>query len=143
MACDELLGLFECFIELFFLHWHQMLIGHIVNETQVFMSTSTLLFVKQLGSISDHLYVKEIFIYFCIKQTNFTLLQLKLFIHVYLTAPYIALESSEHFLACHFKKITHMDVLVIFRDHEIGVKKVIFGFTVFDMIYFTDIFGDR
>ena len=106
------------------------------------MSTTTLFFVKQLGSISDHLNIEEIFINFWIKEANFTFLELKLFIHVYLSTPDLSLKSTEHLLASHFKKITNMYILVIFGDNKIFIKEIIFLFAIFDVIHLTNIFSD-
>ncbi len=119
-----------------------MLIGHVIDESQVFMSTRALFFVKQLGSISDHLNIEEIFINFWIKEANFTFLELKLFIHVYLSTPDLSLKSTKHLLASHFKKITNMYILVIFGDNKIFINEIIFLFAIFDVIHLANIFSD-
>ena len=91
----------------------KIFISHIIDEVKVDMSQCGLFLVKELGCISYHLNVVEVFLDLWIKQADFTLLELKVLIHVNNSTPCGFFPVSEHLLASHLKEVAHCDRLPI------------------------------
>ena len=115
----------DCFVQVCLLNWHQILVGQIIDETQVLVCQSCLLFVQQFSCIFNHLHIVEVLTHFVVEQPNLNLFKLKVPFHVDLATP-VAFLNTKHLLTCHFQQVAQSHLVFCFRNYKVCILSIVF-----------------